>query len=154
MTSVEHEIVSIPKTDKSCSLCDDYVAQQADKPVVVMCCEGGCLRGEIARQATNILCFELAPEKTARLCLGGAFTKDSGQRTLARKATRLIAIEGCPIECATRMMKGVAPGIAPQVVIADQMYDFDRRLFGINEMLEADIRAHALEVATTVARSL
>lgn len=154
MPSVEHETVSIPKTDKSCSLCEDYSARQAGKPVVVMCCEGGCLRGEIARQAANILCFELAPEKTARLCLGGAFTKDGGQRTLASKATRLIAIEGCPIECATRMMKGVAPGIAPQVVVADQMYDFDRRLFGINEMPEADIRAHAREVAAAVARSL
>jgi len=25
------------------------------------------------------LCHKLAPEKTIRLCLGGAFTKDAGQ---------------------------------------------------------------------------
>ncbi len=154
MDSVAYETVSIPKTDKVCPFCEDYAARQADKPVVVMTCEGGCLRGEIARQAANILCFELAPEKTARLCLGGAFTKDGVQRTLASKAPRLIAIEGCFIECATRMMKGVAPSISPEVVIADRLYEFDRQLFGINEMPEAEIRSHAREVATTIARGL
>ena len=154
MPIAEYETVAIQKTDKFCPMCEDYAARQRDKPVVVMSCEGGCLRGEIARQAANILCFELAPEKTARLCLGGAFTKDTGQRELARNAPKLVAIEGCFIECATRMMKGAVPGIAPDVVIADKLCKFDRRLFGINEMPEAEIRQHAREVAEKVAQTL
>jgi uncharacterized metal-binding protein len=108
----------------------------------------------VARRAANRLCFELAAEKTARLCLGGAFTKDTGQRALARDAKRIIAIEGCFIECATRMMKGVVPELEPEVVIADTLYDFDRRLFGIEEMPESELNAHSRKVATAVAARL
>jgi S-adenosylmethionine:diacylglycerol 3-amino-3-carboxypropyl transferase len=91
MTTTDYENIRITKTDKVCSLCEDHASEQRNKPIVVMSCEGGCLRGEIARQATNILCVELAPEKTALLCLGGAFTKDIGQRALVRNASNLVA---------------------------------------------------------------
>ncbi len=150
----EYENVAIEKTKKSCSLCEDYAAREAEKAVVVMSCEGACLRGEIARQAANIVCFELAREKTARLCLGGAFTKNAGQRHLARSAQQVIAVEGCVLECASRMMKGVVPELAPTVVVADRHYQFDRRLFSMDEMPAAEIRQHASEVAAEVARLL
>ena len=123
---MEFETVQIEKTTNVCPMCENYAKSQASKQVVVMSCEGGCLRGEVARRAANVLTFELAPEKTARLCLGGAFTKDTGQRDLVRNASRVVAIEGCFIECATRMMKGVVPGLNPEVIIADRFYDFDR----------------------------
>ena len=148
---MEYETVQIEKTANVCPLCEDYAKRQASKPVVVMSCEGGCLRGEVARRAANLLTFELAPEKTARLCLGGAFTKETGQRALARNARRVIAIEGCFIECATRMIKGVVPRLNPEVIIADRLYDLDRKLFGIDEMPDAQIDAHAREVANAVA---
>ena len=114
----EYETVQIEKTENACSLCEDYAKRQASKPVVVLSCEGGCLRGEVARRAANLLTFELAPEKTARLGLGGAFTKDTGQRRLAREAKRVIAIEGCFIKCATRMMMAVVPDLNAEVVVA------------------------------------
>ena len=81
------------------------------KPVAVMSCEGACLRGEVARRAANILCHSLAPEKTARICLGSAFTKDTGQRALVRNAPRVIALEGCAINCSSRMMAGAIDGL-------------------------------------------
>jgi uncharacterized metal-binding protein len=151
MNAIEYETVKIEKTGKVCSLCEDYTTRQGSKSVVVMCCEGGCLRGEVARRAANMLRFELAPEKTARLCLGGAFTKDTGQRALARNAKRIVAIEGCFIECATRTMKGAVPNLKPEVVIADTLYDFGRRLFSIEEMAESELNAHSRKVATAVA---
>jgi uncharacterized metal-binding protein len=151
---MEYETVQIEKTKNVCSLCEGYAKRQASKPVVVMSCEGGCLRGEVARRAANLLTFELAPQKTARLCLGGAFTKDAGQRALARNTKRIVAIEGCFIECATRMLKAVVPGLDPEVVIADRLYDFDRNLFGIDEMPDAQINAHARQVANVVAAQL
>ncbi len=150
----KYETVSIEKTRNVCPMCEDYARAQASKPVVVMCCEGACLRGEIARQAANLLCHTLAPEKTVRLCLGGAFTKDTGQRGLARNGKRAIALEGCFIECATRMMKGVIPNLKPEVIIADTLYDFDRSLFGIDQMPEAQIKVHAEEVARKVLEQL
>jgi uncharacterized metal-binding protein len=147
MTDREHEIVRIEKTPKVCPMCEDYARRNTAKPVVVMCCEGACLRGEVARRAANLLCHRLAPETTVRLCLGGAFTKDGGQRGLARNAPRLLAIEGCFLECATRMMKGVTPEASPEMIIADKLYQFDRRLFGIDEMPDEEINRHAEDVA-------
>ncbi len=146
----EYESIRIEKTQRVCPMCEDYAQRNRAKPVVVMCCEGACLRGEVARRAANLLCHQMAPERTVRLCLGGAFTKEGGQRELAKNAPRLVAIEGCFLECATRTMKGVAPEIAPDVVIADKLYEFDRRLFGIDEMASEDIDRHAAEVAQAV----
>ncbi len=150
MPTPEFETVLIEKTSKVCPMCEDYARQHADKPVVVMSCEGACLRGEVARRASNLLCHKLAPEKTVRLCLGGAFTKDGGQRELAKRSSRVIAVEGCFLECASRMMKGVVPDLAAEVVIADKLYEFDRRLFGIDEMPEEEINQHACEVANSL----
>ena len=146
----DYETVRIETTRNVCPMCEDYARAQASKPVVVMCCEGACLRGEVARQAANLLCHKLAPDRTVRLCLGGAFTKDTGQRGLVRNGKRTVALEGCFIECASRMMKGVIPDIKPEVVIADTLYDFDRSLFGIHQMPEGQIKIHAEEVARKV----
>ncbi len=154
MNALEYETVNIPKTPKVCPLCENYAQKQASKPVVVMSCEGACLRGEVARRAANALCYELAPEKTARLCLGGAFAKDCGQRALVRNASRVVAIEGCYLECATRMMKGVIPELEPEIVVADSLYEFDRSLFGIEEMPEAELSEHARRLAQAIAARL
>jgi len=131
-------------------MCEDHARRHATKSVVVMCCEGACLRGEVARRASNLLCHRLAPETTVRLCLGGSFTKDSGQRALVWNASRVIAVEGCFLECATRMMKGVVPGLAPEIVIADRLNEFDRSLFGIDEMPDEEIQKHARDVAKSL----
>jgi uncharacterized metal-binding protein len=148
------EMVCIEKTKNSCQLCEEYAERQKARPVVVMCCEGACLRGEVARQAANLLCHSLAPEKTVRICLGGAFTKDTGQRDLVRNAKRLIALEGCHINCSSRMMNGVIKGLKPEVIIADRLYEFDKGLFGIEEMPPEQILAHARTVAKKIADTL
>ena len=75
-----YEVIHLEKTRNVCPMCEDYAARQASKPVAVMCCEGACLRGEVARQAANLLCHSLAPEQTVRICLGGAFTTRSRAR--------------------------------------------------------------------------
>jgi len=151
---IETELVKIPKTKAVCPACESFAAVQQSKPIVVMCCEGGCARGEIARRAANQLCFKLAPEKTVRLCLGGAFTKDTGQRRLARNARRLIAIEGCFIHCATRMMQGAIPGLRAEVVNADDHYDLQPMPFGLDELSEHDANACAQKVASHIAKSI
>ena len=142
-----YETVKIEKPTKTCQKCEDYSKNNELKPVAVMCCEGACLRGEIARQAANILCYKLAIDQTVRICLGGAFTKDTGQRNLVREAGKLISLEGCFLECSTRMMRGVISELDPTVIIADSLYEFDRNLFSINEMPEEEIKFHAQTVA-------
>lgn len=143
------ETFMLARTQAACGLCEDYAAREAGKPMVVMACEGACLRGELARLAANYLCDDLLPERTARLCLGGAFTKDTGQRNLARKAPRVVAIEGCPINCASRMMQAAVPGLAPEIFHLEGTR-FDQKLFSIKEMPEPQRKACAMEVARAV----
>ena len=42
---MEYETVEIEKTANVCPMCENYAKRQALNPVVVMSCEGGCLRG-------------------------------------------------------------------------------------------------------------
>jgi len=149
-----YEIVRLEKTDKYCPLCDQYAEKHQAKQVVVLSCDGACLRGEVARQAANELCYSLAPEKTVRICLGAAFTKETSQRQLVRNAPRLIALEGCYINCASRMMGGVIEGLKPEVINVDQLYDFDRKLFGTDEMPDEEIKAHGRGAARQIAARL
>jgi uncharacterized metal-binding protein len=148
------EITKIRNTEASCSLCEDFATREASKPIAVICCEGACLRGEIARQAANEICFSLAQDKAVRICLGGAFTKNTGQRNLVKNASRVIAIEGCSIMCATRMMQGVMDSLKTEVILADKSCSFDQSLFGINEMSEENIKACANAVARKVVDAL
>ena len=53
-----------------------------------------------------------------------------------------------------KIMKGVISDLNPEIIIADELYDFDTNLFGINEMPEEEIKQHALEVAKKVADNL
>jgi hypothetical protein len=69
-----------------------------------------------------------------------AFTRDTGQRNLVRRANRTIAIEGCFISCSSRMMKGVLPGLRPEIVQADMLYEASLP-FGVDEVSEEELRA-------------
>jgi uncharacterized metal-binding protein len=155
-TERKYEVVKIEKTKNVCPMCEDFAEAQIKKqvPFAVLSCEGACLRGEVSRQAANLICFSLMPDKTSRICLGGAFTKDTGQRNLVRSSIKVIALEGCFIECASRMMKGVIKELNPEVIIVDRFYDFDRKLFGLNEVTEQQIKEFAMTAAIKVVEKL
>lgn len=149
-----YEIIKIKKTKNICPVCEDFSKKENSKIIAVLCCEGACLRGEIARRAANIICHKLAKEKTVRICLGGAFTKDTGQRNLVKKAKKIVVIEGCFINCASRMMNGVIKNFKPMIIIADNLYDLKGNIFGINEMSEKEIKTIAGEVAKKVLKKI
>jgi len=151
-TEKEYEIIHLEKTKKGCGLCEKYSSTKAagNNNIAVMSCEGGCLRGEISRRVANSLCFNYYPEKTARVCLGGAFTKDTGQRNMVRSAARVIALEGCSIDCASRMMNGVIPNLEPEVIHVDKYYTFNTTLFAINEVSEEELEKYTTEAVSKI----
>lgn len=151
---MNYETIKLKKVEKSCPACEDYAQKHSIDPpkIAVMACEGACSRGEVARIAANLIAHKLARENTVRICLGGAFTKDTGQRNLVRRANKVIAVEGCFISCSSRMMKGVLQGFTPVIVQADMLYETDSDAFGIDEFPEEEIKEHAQEVAETVVR--
>jgi len=150
---MNYETINIEKVEEDCSLCEDYAEKHSTTPakIAVMACEGACARGEVARIAANLVAHKLARQNTVRICLGGAFTKDSGQRNLVRRTSKTIAIEGCFISCSSRMMKGVLPALRPEIVQADTLYD-SALPFGLDEVAEEELRECAQKVAGTVVK--
>lgn len=136
----DFEIVKIEKTKAVCAQCEKKTESIAETGVsiAVLSCEGACLRGEVSRRVANNICFKEIPEKTFRICLGGAFTKDTNQRKLVRNSQRVISLEGCSIMCASRMMKGVLPNVAFQTILVNQHYKIDNSLFAINDLSEEE----------------
>lgn len=148
----EYEIIHLEKTTKVCGLCEKYSSSKTAENdlIAVMSCEGACLRGEVSRRVANSICFEDSKENTARICLGGAFTKDTGQRNMVRSAKRVVALEGCFIECASRIMKGVIPNLKPEVIIVDKYYAFNKNLFAINDVSENELARYSTEATDNI----
>ena len=147
----EYTVLNIRKTKNSCSLCEDYVQKNRQKQVVVASCEGACLRGEISRKVANHLCHTIVPDKTVRLCLGSAITKEAGQRNLVDNADKLLVLEGCPVDCASRMLCGLSEKIHPEVIHTDVLADFDKSMFGIDEMSEEEVNKLTYLIACKIA---
>lgn len=146
-----YEEIKIEKVDGYCSLCEDYAKKNSTNPtkIAIMSCEGACARGEVSRRAANLITHKLAKENTVRICLGGAFTKEGGQRNLVRETHKAIAIEGCFINCSSRMMKGVIPELKPLVIQADNIYLKDLP-FGIDEVTNEEFNECAKIVAEEI----
>lgn len=147
------ETINIEIMEESCYVCEDYSVLHSSNPpkIAIISCEGACARGEVSRLAANLIAHELSPENTVRICLGAAFTKDAGQRNLVKRADIVIVIEGCFINCASRMMEGVLSDLKPIVVDASDIYKVDLP-FGINEVSDSDIRKFARDAAEKIVK--
>ena len=151
---MEYEIAKIPKVTGYCPACEEYAEQHSTNPpkIAVMACEGCCAKGEVARRAATMVAQRLARDETVRICLGGAFTRDTGQRSLVRRAEKVIAVEGCFIACASRMMAGVLPDLLPVVILADTLYD-EQLPFGADEVPDEMFSVYACKVAEQIVNS-
>jgi uncharacterized metal-binding protein len=70
---------------------------------------------------------------------------------LVQRAPQAIAIEGCPLRCATEILKRRLPEVPVAVEIASGMYRYDReRQFEIFDMPREELERHALAVAERV----
>ncbi|NIP25509.1 MAG: hypothetical protein GWN67_24700 [Phycisphaerae bacterium] len=77
----------------------------AEERIPVISCEGGCFRGEIARVAAHMVAKE---EPYSRGCHGEMFTAPrSAMAEWARKANKVVVIDGCFMHCHGRIMKNI-----------------------------------------------
>lgn len=117
----------------------------------IMACEGGCIKGEVARVAANILAYQLERDSAVRICLGDAVTGDSGFTELVKQAPETIIIEGCFLHCGTQIMKTRIPDFDPVVVEAIRLYSFDReKYFEIFDIPRTELEQYAEKVADYV----
>jgi len=116
--------------------------------IPVFSCEGGCIRGEIARLAAHMVAKE---DGFARACHGEAFTiPDSALGRWVREAEKVVLIDGCFLKCHSRIMRSLIP--------EDRLMEFDALshykrytdLFDIDDVDEEERKAVARDVADWV----
>jgi len=123
--------------------------------IPVISCEGGCFRGEIARVAAHMVAKE---EPFSRGCHGEIFTAPhSAMAEWARKANKVIVIDGCFMRCHGRILKNI---VGPQNMIqfdALRIYNKDNKysdIMLVDEIPETERKDLARQVADEILASL
>ncbi|MHC4117373.1 MAG: putative zinc-binding protein [Planctomycetota bacterium] len=147
--SVGSFTVDVQKTDARCPIGETVGKRNiAEARIPVLSCEGGCIRGEIARLAANMVSKEPG---FARGCHGELVTvPDSAIAKWIRAAEKVILIDGCFLSCHGRILEGLLK--------KDQLVQFDALevyrkytdAFDIDEVPEADRKKVAQQVADSV----
>ncbi len=120
----------------------------AEGRIPVISCEGGCIRGEIARVATNIVAKE---EPYQRGCHGEMFTAPhSAMADWAKTADRVIVIDGCFMHCHGRVMKNLVGDENLLQFDALSFYNKYTDLIEIDDVPEAERQVVAQQVADEV----
>jgi len=123
------------------------------KVVVVPCSGIGKPYGTVSREAAYELCEELRPRTTALVALSRLVMGDAGAgRTVAGHPA--IAIDGCKLTCAAKMVRVRGGTVAREVAVLD-VYRCHRELKpeGIAELNDAGLalaRVIAEEIVPTV----
>jgi uncharacterized metal-binding protein len=120
--------------------------------IPVLSCEGACIRGEIARQAANMIGRE-APY--GRGCHGELMTvPDSSIARWFTTARKVVLIDGCFMRCHGRILERL---LEPDKLIqfdALAVYKKYSDIFDADDVPEAERMAAARQVAGHVLRSL
>jgi len=148
--------IDVESMNAVCPLGEVVGNKMIDKErIPVISCEGGCFRGEIARVAAHMVAKE---EPYSRGCHGEMFTAPrSAMAEWARRANKVVVIDGCFMRCHGRIMKNV---IGRQNLIqfdALRIYNKDNKYSNImlvDEIPEAEREDLARLVADKILASL
>ena len=130
------EIIRIPQRSPGRGTADSTAAS-ADKPTALFTCESACVRSDIAKLVAEEVCHRLPPERLVRLELDDASAKKPPRRTLARRFTRATVLEGCSIQCASRLLHDLLPKVDLKVIPVDQFYKLEGNPFGLEDIKPA-----------------
>ena len=141
--------IEVQKTEGRCPI-GETVGQRniREARIPVLSCEGGCIRGEIARLAANMV--GEAPE-FARGCHGELMTvPDSAIAQWIRAARKVVLIDGCFLSCHGRILEGLLERGQLAYFDALTIYKKYTDVFDINEVAEAERTRAARQVADAV----
>ena len=145
--------VVVDETKGLCPAGERYAEQQLHAGrIPVLSCEGPCIRGEIARQAANLIGRQ---PPFARACQGEAVAVPrSTMARWVREAPQVLVLDGCFLHCQARLMRHtIAPG-RPVEVDALPLYRKYVDLFEFDSVPEDERRAVAQQVADAVLAKL
>lgn len=145
--------LEVERTDGTCAAGERIGKRNlAEGKIPVISCEGGCIRGEIARVAANLVAKE---EPYRRGCHGELLTVPySAISNWIRKADKVIVIDGCFLRCHGRILRNM--------IEEDRLIEFDALsfykkytdLFYIDDVAEEERNKAAQDVAVWVLASL
>ncbi len=145
--------LEVEETDKTCP-----VGQKVGKKnmtegkIPVLSCEGGCIRGEIARVAANLVAKE---EPYRRGCHGELLAvPHSAIAQWIKTADKVVLIDGCFLHCHGRIMKNLLDEENLVQFDALSRYKKYTDLFDIDSVPEAERQEVARDVADWVLSSI
>ncbi len=142
--------VNVEPTKGLCPTGEAYADQQiAGHKIPVLSCEGGCIRGEIARLAANMVAQEM-PDY-ARACHAETFfVPRSSMARWVKGSDQVLMIDGCFLKCHGRVLKKL---IGEEKVIHIEtlpLYEKFHEIFLLDDVPEAERKVIARQVADKI----
>jgi uncharacterized metal-binding protein len=136
-----------------CPAGEAYAKQNiAKRNIPILCCEGPCIRGEIARLATNMVAEE-AP--FARCCYAETLlVPHSAMATWVKDAPKVVVIDGCFLSCLGRAMKNLIDEEKLIHIDALSLYKKYSDVFLYTDVPEEDRKTWARQVADKILEKL
>ncbi|MFC1827976.1 putative zinc-binding protein [Thermodesulfobacteriota bacterium] len=118
MKSNETFKLEVTGIDRVCAVGEEFGSKcQKEGKVPVFSCEGGCIKGEIARQAANLVAKD---DGYARACHGELFTVPHADLAKwVREAEKVVVIDGCSLFCHGRIAQNIIG--KDQLVVIDAL---------------------------------
>lgn len=153
MQSDDSFAIKCAATPDVCALGEEWGQRFIQQQVIpVISCEGGCFRGEVARQAAHLVAQE---EPFRRGCHGEMFTvPDSAIAEWMRQAPKVVVIDGCYIHCHGRVMQNL---VEPErLAVFDALAIFNKHVdaIAIESVPEEERKQLARQVADSVLAEL
>ncbi len=145
--------ITVEGTTGTCPIGERIGKQNMEEDKIpVLSCEGACIRGEIARQAANMVAKE---EPYRRACHGELLTvPHSAIAHWVKEAPKVVLIDGCFLHCHGRALKNLIDEDKLIVFDALPMYKKYTDVFDIDAVPEAERKEVARQVADNVLAEL
>jgi uncharacterized metal-binding protein len=104
----------------------------SNRSTAIFTCESSCVRSDIAKLVAEAVCRRLPGERMRRVEIGDVASKNRG--TPVRRFASATVLEGCGIQCASRMLRDSLSNIDMEVLPVDQFYKFEGNPFSINNI--------------------
>ncbi len=145
--------IEVEGTDKRCPT-GGVIGERnlSEGKIPVLSCEGGCIRGEIARLAANMVAQN---KEYGRGCHGELLTvPDSGISKWIKNSEKVVLIDGCFLRCHGRILENLID--EEKLVHFDALSHYKRyqNLFDIDSVSEDERREVARDVADWVLASI